>query len=571
LNHLKISTRLILLISLLSAMLIGIGAIGLFGIIRADDALKTVYEDRTVPMGQVAEIQRQLLRNRLAIANTLLDPTPEVIATDTAEVEANIAVIGKVWDAYMATTLTTEEVKMASKFAEDRARFVQEGLRPAVAALRANDATLAHRVVIEKIRPLYAPVGVGIDALMKLQLDVAKQEFDSAQARYETIRLIAIGSILLGVLIAALFGAALIRNITRSLRQAVEISNGIAQGDLNQAIAPDGSDEVAQVLLALAKMQDNLAKVVSEVRSGSEGVATASAQIAAGNHDLSARTEQQASALEQTAASMEELSSTVKQNADNARQANQLAVSASAVAVQGGAVVAQVVDTMRGINDSSKKISDIISVIDGIAFQTNILALNAAVEAARAGEQGRGFAVVASEVRNLAGRSAEAAKEIKRLINASVEQVEQGTVLVDQAGVTMGEVVGGIKRVTDLMGEISAASHEQSQGVSQVGEAVMQMDQVTQQNAALVEEMAAAASSLKAQAQELVGTVAVFKLAAPAVATRTAARSISPRNLPSKHVERRTEPALSRTVSKLQAPVRAPAPRLASHDDWTTF
>ncbi|MHB8949113.1 MAG: methyl-accepting chemotaxis protein [Rhodoferax sp.] len=590
-NNLKISTRLVLLISLLSVMLIGVGAIGLFGISQANNALKTVYEDRTVPMGQIAEIQHHLLSNQLAIASALATPTPEVINATVAEVEANTAAISKVWDTYMATAMTPEETALAKKFAEDRARFVQEGLSPALEALRANIIDEATLILVEKIRPLYKPVGAGIEALMKLQLDVAKQEFDTAIARYETIRGVAIGSIVLGVLLAALFGAALIRGTTRSLRHAVDISNGIAQGDLNQTITPDGKDEVAQVLIALAQMQTNLAQVVSDVRNGSEGVATASAQIAAGNHDLSARTEQQASALEQTAASMEELSSTVKQNADNARQANQLAVSASSVAVQGGDVVAKVVNTMKGINDSSKKISDIIQVIDGIAFQTNILALNAAVEAARAGEQGRGFAVVASEVRSLAGRSAEAAKEIKRLINASVEQVEQGTVLVDQAGVTMGEVVGGIKRVTDLMGEISAASNEQSQGVSQVGEAVTQMDQVTQQNAALVEEMAAAASSLKAQAQELVGTVAVFKLAsgsasarrvaAPVAATRTVARATAPKPMPFKGLEKRKSPALSRPAAKLQAPVRppAPAPRLttassaaaAGDDDWTSF
>ncbi|MBA3057267.1 MAG: MCP four helix bundle domain-containing protein [Gammaproteobacteria bacterium] len=595
-NNLKISTRLILLISLLSVMLIGIGAIGLFGIARANDALKTVYEDRLIPAGQVSEIERRLLRNRLAIATSLVTPTPEVITPATAEVEANTAAIDKLWDAYMATTLTADEAILAKKFGEDRARFVQEGQSPALAALRANEIDEARRIAIEKIRPLYTTVGADIEALMQLQLDVAKQEYDASIARYQTIRMVAIGSIVLGVLIAALFGAALIRSVTRSLRDAVDISNGIAQGDLNQSITPDGKDEVAQVLIALAQMQTNLARVVSDVRNGSEGVATASAQIAAGNHDLSSRTEQQASALEQTAASMEELSSTVRQNADNARQANQLAVSASSVAVQGGAVVAQVVDTMKGINDSSKKISDIISVIDGIAFQTNILALNAAVEAARAGEQGRGFAVVASEVRSLAGRSAEAAKEIKRLINASVEQVEQGTSLVDQAGVTMGEVVAGIRRVTDLMGEISAASNEQSQGVSQVGEAVVQMDQVTQQNAALVEEMAAAASSLKAQAQELVGTVAVFKLAAgegqraralaPAAPTRSVARASAPKPLPFKGVEKRKGPALSRPASNLPppAPARASAPRLtstststskssaaASDDDWTSF
>ncbi len=248
------------------------------------------------------------------------------------------------------------------------------------------------------------------------------------------------------------------------------------------------------------------------MRNSSDSIATGSAQIASGNADLSQRTEEQASALEETAASMEQLGSTVKANADSAREANQLAISASTVAIQGGEVVGQVVETMKGINDSSKRIADIISVIDGIAFQTNILALNAAVEAARAGEQGRGFAVVASEVRSLAQRSAEAAKEIKVLITASVERVEQGTTLVGQAGTTMVEVVSSIKRVTDIMGEISAASTEQSAGVSQVGEAVSQMDQVTQQNAALVEESAAAAESLKSQAQQLVQAVAVFKI-----------------------------------------------------------
>jgi methyl-accepting chemotaxis protein len=303
------------------------------------------------------------------------------------------------------------------------------------------------------------------------------------------------------------------RSITVPLRQAADSARRIADGDLTNPIHADGRDEAAQLLQALKGMQDNLAHVVSNVRGNAEGVASASSQIAQGNQDLSARTEQQASALEETAASMEQLSSTVRLNADNAQQANQLAMSASTVASQGGEVVARVVDTMKGINDSSRRIADIISVIDGIAFQTNILALNAAVEAARAGEQGRGFAVVAGEVRNLAQRSAEAAKEIKGLITDSVERVEQGSALVDQAGATMSEVVASIRRVTDIVGEISAASSEQSSGVAQVGEAVTQMDQATQQNAALVEESAAAASSLKTQAAQMVESVAVFRLA----------------------------------------------------------
>jgi len=301
------------------------------------------------------------------------------------------------------------------------------------------------------------------------------------------------------------------RTITRPLGRAVVVARRVAAGDLGQQIDSAGRDETAQLLAALNDMQAALAQVVGSVRNNADGVATASAQIAQGNSDLSSRTEQQASALQQTAASMEQLGATVRQNADSASQANQLAHSASAVAARGGEVVGQVVSTMRGIHDSSRQIADIIGTIDGIAFQTNILALNAAVEAARAGEQGRGFAVVAAEVRSLARRSADAAKEIKRLIGTSVERVAQGTALVDQAGSTMGEVVSSIRRVTDIVGEISAASREQSTGVSQVGEAVTQMDRATQQNAALVEESAAAAESLKIQAQQLAHSVAVFR------------------------------------------------------------
>jgi methyl-accepting chemotaxis protein len=292
---------------------------------------------------------------------------------------------------------------------------------------------------------------------------------------------------------------------------AVALTQRMARGDLAVSIELKGGD-TNSLLHSIAEMRDSFAHIVGEVRQGSLGVATASAEIAQGDINLSERTEHQASALEQTAASMQELSSTVHRNADSARQANQLALNASNVAIKGGAVVSQVVDTMHGINESSHRISDIISVIDGIAFQTNILALNAAVEAARAGEQGRGFAVVATEVRSLAGRSAAAAREIKTLISASVERVEAGTALVNQAGATMDDVVNSIKRVTDIMAEITAASNEQALGVAQVGEAVSSLDQATQQNAALVEEMASAAAQLKALADALVETVSVFTL-----------------------------------------------------------
>jgi methyl-accepting chemotaxis protein len=312
--------------------------------------------------------------------------------------------------------------------------------------------------------------------------------------------------------IGLIFAILSTRSITRPIQQAVESAQAISGGDLTVQIHPDGKDETADMMRALLGMRNNLAQIVGGVRTSAEGVSSASSEIATGNNDLSMRTEQQASALQQTAASMEELSATVRQNADSAAQANQLAMTASTVAVRGGEVVSQVVQTMKGINEASNKIADIISVIDGIAFQTNILALNAAVEAARAGEQGRGFAVVASEVRALAGRSAEAAKEIKQLISTSVQRVEQGTALVDQAGTTMSEVVHAIRRVTDIVGEISAASGEQASGVSQVGNAVTQMDQTTQQNAALVEEMAAAASSLRSQARALVEVMEVFRI-----------------------------------------------------------
>ena len=425
---------------------------------------------------------------------------------------------------------------------------------------------------------------------------------DTVQATFmEQLQVAALGTTLLVLLLLGI-GLLISRSVLNQLggepAYATDVTQRMAAGDLSVRIEVNRPGQ-ASLLSAIGAMRDKFAVIVQEVRQGSESVATASAEIAQGNQDLSARTESQASALEQTAASMEQLSSTVKQNADNARQANQLALSASTVAVQGGEVVAQVVDTMKGINEASRKISDIISVIDGIAFQTNILALNAAVEAARAGEQGRGFAVVASEVRSLAGRSAEAAKEIKALINASVERVAQGTTLVDQAGTTMQEVVSSIRRVTDIMGEISAASSEQSQGVSQVGEAVTQMDQATQQNAALVEEMAAAAGSLKAQANELVQTVAVFKLGAgdsqPGLALPTASvRAHPPKVANFKGADRRAvgtpkgaaarghsaapgRTAPAKAASKSSAPLPAPSAKSAgqasgSNDgDWETF
>ena len=351
-------------------------------------------------------------------------------------------------------------------------------------------------------------------------LDVLRRTMAAqlAQGQQEASSLAKASRMLLGIatLVAVALGALLAWMVTRSIVQPVlrgkQAAERIADGDLTHPIAAQGTDEAAQLLQALAAMQQRLATIVGNVRLGAEGVAAASAEIASGNNDLSARTEQQAGALEETAASMEELGSTVRLNADNARTANQLAMTASSVAVQGGDVVAEVVETMKGINASSNKIADIISVIDGIAFQTNILALNAAVEAARAGEQGRGFAVVATEVRSLAQRSSEAAKEIKALIGNSAEQVKAGTHLAHEAGTTMQAVVDSVLRVSTMIEEISQASREQTDGIEQINQAVSQMDQGTQQNAALVEQAAAAAASLQQQAQELTQVVATFQL-----------------------------------------------------------
>lgn len=311
-----------------------------------------------------------------------------------------------------------------------------------------------------------------------------------------------------------LIGYLLVRAIVGPLDKAIAAANRVASGDLTGVIEVDSTNELGRLLQALKTMNDSLLDLVGKVRHSNESISTASSEIASGNLDLSQRTEEQASSLEETASSLEELTSTVRQNADNARQANQLAVGASEVAYKGGTVVGQVVQTMSSINDSSKKIVEIISVIDGIAFQTNILALNAAVEAARAGEQGRGFAVVATEVRTLAQRSAAAAKEIKELINDSVAKVDEGTKLVDEAGVTMEEIVTAVKRVTDIMSEISAASQEQSSGIEQINQAVTQMDEATQQNAALVEQASAAAECMKDQAHVLTQVVSRFKLSA---------------------------------------------------------
>ena len=512
-NRLSISWRLALLTGVLSLLLLLIGGIGVYGNARSGQALRMVYADHTVPITQLAEIQYLQLRTMQAVSLAQMDATEETTRASTAEVAENTAQSQRLWDSYRSSQHSEADTKLAQAYWELQNQYLKDAIQPALASLQANELFVANTVMRDKARPLFASMRSQSKALLDLLVNQSREQFEQSSARNNAILALSLTSIALGLLLAAFFGWSLWRGITRPLGQAVALAHAVAQGDLSQAVAVDGNDEIATLMRALDSMQTGLIQVVSAVRAGSERVAASCAEIAQGNQDLSIRTEHQAAALEETAASMEDLRSNVQQNARGAEDANRLAVKASQVASDGGVVVGEVVQTMKGINTASQRIADIIGVIDGIAFQTNILALNAAVEAARAGEQGRGFAVVASEVRSLAGRSAEAAREIKSLIQASVERVDQGSTLVDQAGATMDDVVRAIREATDIMGTISSASAVQSAGVAQIGEAVSQMDQTTQQNAALVEQMAAAASSLRTQAEDLVRAVSIFHLA----------------------------------------------------------
>ncbi len=786
-----IKSEFLSLVGLLCVFMLIIGGVGFYGLSKANEGLRTVYEDRTIPMGQLALIQKLVLINRVRITAALTTPTPEVIQTNTAEVEHNMAEITKTWDAYMATYLTPEEKTLAEKFAADRKRFVVEGLKPAIAALRANDIAQTNNIITDKIRPLYEPFSEGVQNLLQLQINVAKQEFDAAQSRFAKIRIISLSTLAVGVVLGLFLGLTLVGSLLRAFRSSVaqiakgdyatpieigrqdelgtvlnaikamqiklgfdmaenkriadenlrikigldNVSTGVmiadngrniiyvnksvtdilskaeadirkqlpnftaanlvgtnidgfhvnpahqaqllssfndtytakmnlggrsmvvsanpvindhgqrlgavaewqdrtvevaveqevaalvhgaVMGDFTRRInmpgkedffkqlgeglnelletTESGINDVVRVLGALSRSDltqtitndyagsfgqlkddanttvEKLKEIINNIKEATDNINTGAKEIASGNNDLSHRTEEQAASLEQTAASMEELTSTVQHNAANAKQANQLAVDASDIAGKGVEVVGQVVRTMDDINDSSRRIGDIISVIDDIAFQTNILALNAAVEAARAGEQGRGFAVVAVEVRNLAQRAATAAGEIKTLIDDSVLKVSGGSKLVTQAGQTMEEIVNSIRGVSVMMSEISAASAEQTAGIEQVNMAISQMDDVTQQNAALVEQAAAAAESLEEQAQSLSDTVAQFKVDGY---SRNAPGGILPKAKPARSLhaappQKETALAQAEAPRKPAAAKPKPIPQAAT-DEWEEF
>ena len=576
LSHLRIGTRLAA----------GFALVLLLSVISTSYAL---YSARVNAEATREMMEKPLAKERLvsdwyvliysAIARTsmIARSTDETLSGVFAETIADSTKQGSELLKKIETLLVSEEEKAIFKASiVERVKY-QDAKTEVMNARKGGNAALAESTYRDSFAPAATRYQNNVKALLAQQrqaIDATAHAIEAANARSFTLLLLLC---VLVVLLGSVCAWLITRSITAPLQAAVKVAETVAAGDLRTHFGTAASDEIGDLMRALHGMNEALRKVVSEVQTGTNAIATASGEIAAGNQDLSARTEQQASSLEETASSMEELTSTVKQNADNARQANQMAVAASSVAERGGDIVSQVVDTMGAIDTASTKIVDIIGVIDGIAFQTNILALNAAVEAARAGEQGRGFAVVATEVRSLAQRSAAAAREIKTLIGDSVEQVNNGTRLVQQAGSTMSEVVDSVRHVTDIMAEITAASAEQSMGIDQVNQAIAQMDQVTQQNAALVEEAAAAAESMQDQAARLAQVAAGFQLehVTPAVAPVRAARPARTASAATPRLATR-RPSQA-TASKPAAPKAAGAAarktpsHVAGEQDWEEF
>ncbi|MBW8830980.1 MAG: MCP four helix bundle domain-containing protein [Burkholderiales bacterium] len=586
-NKLSVRQQLAFAFGALAVIVLVVSLLALRGLSETNDRFSNYVSGIAERESLAADVRGAANRRAIAVRNMVLVKTPaERDAEKAAAVKGHEDVQAKLkaFKDALAKASDATERERALSMEIDKVESAYGQVAFAILKLASDDKRDA---AIDKMnvecRPLLAALVKATGEYIEYSNEQGKRDTEAAAASYAHQRTVLLTASAVAAFLAALLGWMITRRLVTALgAEPADLSDAaqrVAEGDLSPVrgadLAPAGS-----VLASMGAMQGQLVNLIGQVRGSADSIATASAQIAQGNQDLSGRTEEQASALEETAASMEQLGSTVRQNADNAKQASQLAQSASSVAIQGGDVVNEVVVTMKGINESSKQIADILSVIDGIAFQTNILALNAAVEAARAGEQGRGFAVVAAEVRTLAQRSAEAAKQIKTLITTSVERVEQGSILVDKAGTTMTEIVSSIKRVTDIMGEISAASTEQSAGVAQVGEAVSQMDQATQQNAALVEESAAAAESMKVQAQQLVQAVAVFKTgqvehhaSSASVAAQTVERRGPDR---AKNVMRPTFGSAKGTHAKAAStPVAKPAVAAATQatgtDDWESF
>jgi methyl-accepting chemotaxis protein len=512
-RNLRIGVRLGLSFAFVLVLLLSVVGIGINRLSDVDEKLDNVVDERYPQVLLAFEVQHgvdSIVRNVRAV---LLEKTPEGAAKTMDSIVAARAKVGEAMEKLEESLHDPETRAIFASVKEHRATFIA-GQQEFMQMMKANNREGALEIALGRLRTDQHNYQASIGKLVAKLGDEVKHAGEEAKRTHDSGRNIMLALGALAFVLAGVMGYFVTVSITAPIQQAVTVAQTVAAGDLTSRIDVTTSDETGRLLAALKAMNENLSGIVAQVRQSSDSIATGSSQIATGNQDLSQRTEEQASNLQQTAASMEQLTSTVKNNADTARAANQMANSARDVAAQGGMVVGQVVQTMEAITLASRKIADITGVIDSIAFQTNILALNAAVEAARAGEQGRGFAVVAGEVRTLAQRSAEAAREIKSLIGDSTEKVETGSRLVGDAGRTMEDIVTQVKRVNDMLAEITAATHEQTTGIGQINDAVTQLDQVTQQNAALVEESAAAAESLKQQATRLVGAVAAFRLGA---------------------------------------------------------
>ncbi|MBV8603780.1 MAG: MCP four helix bundle domain-containing protein [Pelomonas sp.] len=577
LNNLKIGVRLGAAFAVVLALTLLLGGFSLrsLGVVNAaTDDLATNWLPGTRFLGAFATA---LNAERRAEAVIAVSDDAATLEAQTSSRQTQQRRADAAWESYAKTISSPDERVLADAIVAALKAYREQAER-CVATARGGDHPGAYKIYNVEGRAAFTALSDATQKDIDFQTEGADKAYAASQAEFTGTRRIVVALLVVSTGLGAALAFVITRSITTPIQQAVWLARTVADGDLSVQVRSDRKDETGALLGALGEMNERLAGIVGDVRLVSDSIATGSSEIASGNQDLSQRTEEQASNLEQTAAAMEELSSTVRNNADAAQQARQIAQNAAQAAERGGAVVQEVVTTMADISTSSRKIADIIGVIDGIAFQTNILALNAAVEAARAGEQGRGFAVVAGEVRSLAQRSAAAAKEIKGLINASAERVEAGTTLVGNAGAAIGDVVLQVQRVNDLVGEISAASVEQSKGIGQVGEAVTQLDQVTQQNAALVEQSAAAAESLKHQAGRLAQAMAVFKLAratapAPAAAPRPAAPrpAAAPRAaVAPRPAAPRPAPAATAAAAPTPTPARSTA-RPQGESDWETF
>ncbi|WEY39934.1 methyl-accepting chemotaxis protein [Paraburkholderia sp. SUR17] len=512
-KNISIRVRLALAMSFLGALLVVGGLMGVVGVSMSNNDMSDLYSSRLASSEALGQANVALSRTRLWLYRIALDPTGPDVAQQTQMSRDLLAASKKAWDVYRA--LPPSSADEAQRAADANTKFdalVENGLEPMFSAIATGDAAKIVDVWRQMPPSLFIDVSDSMDALDRIQVNAARATFDAAQARFHGFVEVAVAGILIALAAAALAWWSLQRSISTPLAQALGHFSAIANGDLTTHVEVHSRDEMGQLMSGLQAMQAKLVQTIGVVRNGVRSIGTATHEISAGNVDLSRRTEDQAASLEETAASMEELTSTVRQNADNAKQANQVVCSTALLTERGNEATLEAVQTMRGLSESSGKMSEIIGVIEGIAFQTNILSLNAAVEAARAGEQGRGFAVVASEVRSLAQRSAAASREIKDLITDSLDRVETGARQVHRATETMTEILASVRSVSDLMGEIAAASHEQSKGIEQVNQAVAQMDRATQQNAALVEEASAAARSLEEQAGQLDAAIAVFRV-----------------------------------------------------------